>query len=281
MSPERAATAGSAPSSQTTCSARPGSGGGPAPSQSRVRPHASERRSSSAARDVIGRADGEQDVAGPGEEPEGAGEVHRLDVYRRERPFAHDDRVDELDGHVAGVRRPLRGDAPHRGPGGEPAGEGKRAAARSSAGPSHLRLGIAPLRSASAPIMHPPRVLSNPAGPPGGDGNLAEGKAAVVRRDEPVGEHLEAAAPSSARARPTRRTFWKTPPLSATRSRPFAGAQPLGGLADEAGDGEMEAGGDGAGGTAPAEVGDDRPQHRGRVDLVAGRGEAVGAGAPR
>ena len=57
MSPERAASAGSAPSSQTTCSARHRPAAAVRrPSQTRVRPQASARRSRSTVRGVVGRA---------------------------------------------------------------------------------------------------------------------------------------------------------------------------------------------------------------------------------
>ncbi len=59
---------------------------------------------------------------------------------------------------------------------------------------------------------------------------------------------------SSARAKRTSSTFWKTPPLSATCCRPVCLVQTLGRIGDHAGHGDVEAGRDGAHRDAPAAI---------------------------
>ncbi|AFP39109.1 hypothetical protein MSMEI_2641 [Mycolicibacterium smegmatis MC2 155] len=64
---------------------------------------------------VVGRGDGQQQVTRLARDP-GLGDRIGLDQrHRRERPLAHDHRVDELDRDMVGVRFPLRCDHPQRG----------------------------------------------------------------------------------------------------------------------------------------------------------------------
>ena len=73
----------------------------------------------------------------------------------------------------------------------------------------------------------------------------------------------EAPASSAARARRTRRTFWNTPPLSATRLDPgLVRASRSAASAMRPGHRHVEAGRDRAGGGRPAHVVDHGPQHR-------------------
>ena len=74
---------------------------------------------------VVGRADGDQHVAGADGRPQRGDRIGIDDAHRRQRPLAHDHRVDELHRDVAGVLRPGRRQAPHRRAGGEPAGQGE------------------------------------------------------------------------------------------------------------------------------------------------------------
>ena len=113
MAPDREARVGSAPSSQTTCSARPLVGRAPAPSQIRVIPQASARLSSSA---VAGSSTAlTASRTSPGRA--------RRRTAAMVRPLPDDDRVDEFDRDVPAVCRPLRCDAPHGRPGGESPGQ--------------------------------------------------------------------------------------------------------------------------------------------------------------
>src|SRR5690606_21225550 len=75
---------------------------------------------------VAGGGDGDDHVAGPYREAGLADRVGAGERDRGQRAFADDDRVDELDRDVVGVRLPGGGDAPQRGPGGKAAGEGER-----------------------------------------------------------------------------------------------------------------------------------------------------------
>jgi hypothetical protein len=72
---------------------------------------------------IVDCADGQQDVARPGQEAYGGDGVQPFDVDGRERPLPDDDRVDEFDRDVPAVCRPLRCDAPHGRPGGESPGQ--------------------------------------------------------------------------------------------------------------------------------------------------------------
>ena len=127
-------------------------------------------------------------------------------VHGRERPLAHDDRVDELDRDVVAVRRASAGPRttswrPPRtgGPASAPPRPGRRR--RPEPGRGH---GLPPRPGRARRRRHR---------------DLAEGEAAVVGRDEPVREHVEARARGAAtRVRRSSRAFWNTPPLSATRS---------------------------------------------------------------
>ena len=74
---------------------------------------------------VVGRADGDQHVAGADGGPQRGDRIGIDDAHGRQRPLPHDDRVHELHRDVAGVLRPGRRQAPHRRPGGEAAGQGE------------------------------------------------------------------------------------------------------------------------------------------------------------
>ena len=77
--------------------------------------------------DPISRgADRDHDVTRGDERPQRAHEVGVFDADRRERRLADDDRVDELDGDMAGVFAPLGRHAPHRRSGRAPPGERER-----------------------------------------------------------------------------------------------------------------------------------------------------------
>ena len=76
--------------------------------------------------DRVGRPDEHEHVPGGRHGPHAGDRIRNIERHGRQGPLAHDHGVDELDGDVPGVLRPLRGDAPHRRRGGEPPGQGER-----------------------------------------------------------------------------------------------------------------------------------------------------------
>ena len=71
----------------------------------------------------VGAAEERQHVPGRRHGPQRGDRIRRVDRDGGQGPLADDHRVDELDGDVASVLRPVRRDAPHRRPGGELPGE--------------------------------------------------------------------------------------------------------------------------------------------------------------
>jgi hypothetical protein len=158
-------------------------------------------------RPVVGRAHGQQDVAGPGQQP------HRRHHVRPSTLTAGSARLPTMTGwtNSTATWRPCAGHsgrhAPHRGAGREAPGQRQGGAARSSGRPSPVRRAVAIHGRHHAPA--PPIASSRPWRPGRGPGRRRWAA-------PPVGETRNPRPASSARARPTRRTFWKTPPLSAT-----------------------------------------------------------------
>ena len=104
----------------------PGSGRRPAPIQTVSSPHARARCLRLVADGSSDRETSKQDVARTSERPQALQRMVLGDHDGWQRPLAHDDRVDELDRDVLGVRRPRRSHAPEGGSGGEPASHRKR-----------------------------------------------------------------------------------------------------------------------------------------------------------
>ena len=204
MSPPCAARSGLSVSDQTMWSARLRGDRRPTPSQILVKPHALGPTEEIGRAVVVG-ADEEEHVAGSGQEPQCAARHRTPRGCGRATPFADDHGVHELHCHVPGMGGPLRCHAPHGG-----SRRRRPGPARGRRSPTpRLVADVRGVMPGSAPLRCDPR------GPP----VRAPGRRRWGVRTGASAPRGRARA-SIARARRSTRTFWKTPPLSATRLIP-------------------------------------------------------------